>query len=293
MGAAEESRRKAAEAELVVATCEAARIKAGGEAASAAAAAEELRLKAEEAERVAALVEAARIKAREEAAAAAASAAEARRKERETERAAAAAEAARVRADGEVGRQKEVIEHVAATSLQCAVRARSARKKSGELQHDREARLAKERDASVTLQCSLMVWAAKREVDELQRQRELAPTRTTFDLQAGVSTSYTFAWPSVATTVRSFHWNVKVRDELTIDLEIKALMHPICPGSGAQKIVVERHARGETFVGSFSPAKDRRLINGTTKRVDTILFSFSNSFSWMNGKEVEITTIFL
>merc|ERR1711988_1258260 len=124
-----------------------------------------------------------------------------------------------------------------------------------------------------------------------------AGERTVMNLRAGRSMSHKFPWPANGMPVSSFTWNVRILDELTVDLEILALVRPDINGDKSGTIVLQKHARGGTFNGTFTPSRDRRLIvpsttgeadddatNSTFLQVEAVVFNFSNSFSWINGK---------
>ena len=46
-------------------------------------------------------------------------------------------------------------------------------------------------------------------------------------------------------------------EEMTADLEVTAVLKPLREGDKAEKIVLQKNARGVTFVGSFAPKRDR------------------------------------
>lgn len=125
--------------------------------------------------------------------------------------------------------------------------------------------------------------------------------RKTFSLQTGVTFSQSLTWPREARS-DDFHWKVFVLDELTVDLEVRALLRPCDDAQPAKDIILQRNARGGTFMGKLRPTRDKRLlptkevtathgVNGHLE-VDSIVFNFSNKFSWFSPKNVEIVTVF-
>jgi len=134
-----------------------------------------------------------------------------------------------------------------------------------------------------------------------------AGERTVLNLRAGRSASHKFAWPANGMPVNSFTWTVRILDELDIDLEILALVRPDVNGDRSKTIELQKHARGGTFNGTFTPSRDKRMLvpsnnsgkegddgatNSSHLQVEAVMFNFSNSFSWINGKDVEIMTVF-
>lgn len=131
--------------------------------------------------------------------------------------------------------------------------------------------------------------------------------RKTFSLQTGCTFSQSIIWPRDAKS-DNFHWKVLVLDELTVELEIRALLRPCDITDAASDVILQKTARGGTFVGKFRPARDKRLIRAKQVtdedgsiiasssdghlEVETIVFNFSNKFSWFSSKEVEIVTVF-
>merc|ERR1712060_952545 len=109
-------------------------------------------------------------------------------------------------------------------------------------------------------------------------------------------------------------------EEYTVDLEIRARLRFDLDGKSSDpvgtvtEVVLQKHARGESFVGNFCPLRDRRIpraidatladasappagdtSSGTGKRanphpfqVEAIVFGFSNKFSWLRAKSIEI-----
>lgn len=154
---------------------------------------------------------------------------------------------------------------------------------------------------------------------------DAAAERVHLSIQAGAMYTHTLAWPS---TARSIRWGAVALDGLTIDLEISATLEPLPAGDGPKAIVLQRNARGVNFVADFAPARKRGLAAAPApsaegsaaataaasaaagaqaapdedkaaacsasegQRVHSIVFKFSNAFSWFTSKEVEFVTLF-
>lgn len=126
--------------------------------------------------------------------------------------------------------------------------------------------------------------------------------RWTLNLQAGQADSSKIPWCVSAGSVApwSLRWKVVVLSELTVDLKIHAVLRESKSEQPSQEIVLQKHARGDSFVGSFAPARDRRVQRTTTSNGDDahnievkeIVFSFSNAFSWFKPKDVELILVF-
>jgi len=126
-------------------------------------------------------------------------------------------------------------------------------------------------------------------------------------LPRGQSVVHTFDWSGKSD---SFVWNAIVLEhdkyDLTVDLEITAVLKPEHEGGPAQTIILQKNARGGTHVGSFTPNRDKRTAvvreaagdgevspgNRTHREVEAIVFNFSNVFSWFTAKEVEFMSLF-
>ncbi|CAE7203073.1 SLU7 [Symbiodinium pilosum] len=88
-------------------------------------------------------------------------------------------------------------------------------------------------------------------------------------------------------------WSAVVLEDLTIDLEVCAVVRIPCAEEMTETIVLQRNARGGTFVGTLDARSDRRLLvrqgeEQFRREVISVVFKFSNSFSWFTGKEVEL-----
>mmetsp|Transcript_102584 Transcript_102584/g.288565 ORF Transcript_102584/g.288565 Transcript_102584/m.288565 type:complete len:333 (-) Transcript_102584:493-1491(-) len=154
---------------------------------------------------------------------------------------------------------------------------------------------------------------------------DAAAERVHLSIKAGATYTHTLAWPS---TARSIRWGAVALDDLTIDLELSATLEPLPSGDGLKAIVLQRNARGVNFVADFAPARKRGLAavpapsaEGSAaataaasaaagaqaasdedtaaassasegQRVHSIVFKFSNAFSWFTPKEVELVTLF-
>jgi len=158
--------------------------------------------------------------------------------------------------------------------------------------------------------------------------------RTTLTIDAGNEHCETLNWPSSSSgsgMSSRFHWKVIVHEEYTVDLEIRARLRfdldgkTSDPGGTVTEVILQKHARGESFVGNFCPLRDRRIpraidaalaamappatdastpaagetsggngkrVNPHPFQVEAILFGFSNKFSWLRAKNIEIITIF-
>lgn len=104
-------------------------------------------------------------------------------------------------------------------------------------------------------------------------------------------------------------WSVVVLDGREVDLEVSATVHAAAPepcgGEGARQasevccpVVLERQARGDHFLGCLDPAgsaADRRRLRMPATcfcpQVEAVVFRFSNAFSWLSSKEVELITL--
>jgi len=137
--------------------------------------------------------------------------------------------------------------------------------------------------------------------------------RMAFPIPRGQACVRTVPWPATSchkAVGLAFQWKVVVLGELTVDLEMHAVVRvPSSDDCTRSNVVLQKHARGEHFVGSFTPSKDRRLLRQphteadctdgleSTRssgdfQVEEIIFNFSNTFSWLTSKDVEIVTIF-
>merc|ERR1712217_600388 len=88
--------------------------------------------------------------------------------------------------------------------------------------------------------------------------------RNALCLQAGAIYSQRLPWPALRMShsqLQSFKWQVVTLDGMTIDLEVRALLRPRQSDSSTNEIILQRHARGETFAGQFVPTRDRRTID--------------------------------
>lgn len=136
-----------------------------------------------------------------------------------------------------------------------------------------------------------------------------------FTLPRGQTAVHTYTWPtSSSVSVTNLKWSASVLDELTVDLEVAAVLKPVQEGDALQTVVLTKNARGGDHWGSLAPARDRRLpvvadtscrlpvdgdvagtenSEGKTKHreVQSVVFTFSNSFSWFTAKEVEFETV--
>lgn len=138
--------------------------------------------------------------------------------------------------------------------------------------------------------------------------------RKNLSLEKGKTHSHKLQWPDQSfgvATASSFRWKVVVLGELTVDLEISAVVRKDGSADVLDTVVLQKHARGDTFEGSLVPARDRRLArlkevsggmctdgpnsspNGNCNlHVESIMFKFSNVFSWFRAKDVELIAIF-
>lgn len=133
-----------------------------------------------------------------------------------------------------------------------------------------------------------------------------------FSLGAGSALAQKVLWPLGSKNV-TFHWKVIVLRELTVDLEIRAVLRPFSPADAFEDIILQKHARGGHFAGKFVPSRDRRVAfprlscrppdvdvdeasspgsAGNGQKIDAVIFSFSNSFSWFTEKAVEFIILF-
>ncbi|CAL1133620.1 unnamed protein product [Cladocopium goreaui] len=123
--------------------------------------------------------------------------------------------------------------------------------------------------------------------------------RCQLQFSAGQQLEQTAPWGADGRQGR-LQWSAVVLSDLTIDLEVRAVVRtpPETEGSEGvtEQIVLQRNARGVTFVGTLDASCDRRL--GATagdkkirKEVLSVIFKFSNSFSWFTGKEVELVLL--
>jgi hypothetical protein len=92
-----------------------------------------------------------------------------------------------------------------------------------------------------------------------------------------------------------------VNAEAEVDLAVTACLALQAQEETPTKVPLQKMSRGRTFSGTFDPAKDRRLKNGEARKngeaskaglaVDSLLFEFSNAFSWWTGREVELVIV--
>jgi len=96
-----------------------------------------------------------------------------------------------------------------------------------------------------------------------------------------------------------------VLDELTVDLEVRVELRPQDPEHPPGMLLLQEMARARSFVGSFDPETDKRLaglqargaadgVDDPSTRgegVEAVIFEFSNAFSWMTGKEIELVAL--
>merc|ERR1712232_123268 len=168
--------------------------------------------------------------------------------------------------------------------------------------------MATARDAGVSDQGALFATAEAR----LREMAASAPiskvSRTLLALDTGCKTSHMLPWvgdPSHPTdanaTPDSVNWNVRVLDDLSVELEISVRLKSVL-----EPVVVEKEARGSSFVGTLRPLQNRQLASacaaahalekghgaGEAKmEIEAIYFNVSNAFSWFTGKEVEVVTV--
>eukprot|EP00931_Biecheleriopsis_adriatica_P118785 TRINITY_DN94105_c0_g1_i1.p1 TRINITY_DN94105_c0_g1~~TRINITY_DN94105_c0_g1_i1.p1 ORF type:complete len:285 (+),score=83.85 TRINITY_DN94105_c0_g1_i1:27-881(+) len=135
---------------------------------------------------------------------------------------------------------------------------------------------------------------AQLEVKSKQGSHAVAE-RSHLSFSAGESVEHRVPWEVSAGGSGNLQWSAVVLSDLTIDLEILAVLQ--CGSEEAtQELLLQRNARGGTFVGSFDEARDRRLAAANStgnarKEVKEVVFKFSNSFSWFRGKEVELVIL--
>jgi len=120
--------------------------------------------------------------------------------------------------------------------------------------------------------------------------------RVRLSIPAGRSCTHRVVWPvgdDSACCLERLRWNAVVLGELTVDLEVSAELQPA--PQRAARLLLQRWARGGTFLGAFAPGHDRRLLPaaGEVKppKVEAVIFSFSNAFSWFTAKEVELVLL--
>eukprot|EP00929_Paragymnodinium_shiwhaense_P032044 TRINITY_DN17834_c0_g1_i1.p1 TRINITY_DN17834_c0_g1~~TRINITY_DN17834_c0_g1_i1.p1 ORF type:complete len:539 (+),score=205.04 TRINITY_DN17834_c0_g1_i1:134-1750(+) len=126
-----------------------------------------------------------------------------------------------------------------------------------------------------------------------------AAERRHLRLKSGGTAVATFGWPSEGVSVDRVSWNIVVLEELTVDLEVFAILRPAAGGEDAKttRVVLQKHARGTTFSGSCAPGHDRRILAAAAEATDSslvvekVVFSFSNAFSWFTAKDVELVTV--
>jgi len=97
-----------------------------------------------------------------------------------------------------------------------------------------------------------------------------------------------------------------VNAEAEVDLAVTACLGLQAHEEASSKLPLQKMSRGRTFSGTFDPAKDRRLVGpirdgqqgsnvGEARKggpaVDSLLFEFSNAFSWWTGREVELVIV--
>ncbi|CAJ1365575.1 unnamed protein product [Effrenium voratum] len=132
-------------------------------------------------------------------------------------------------------------------------------------------------------------------VQKQAKQGTSEAERCHLQLSAGQKTEHTVPWESSGQSGR-LQWSAVALSDLTIDLEVCAVVRPPSAAEGeVSEVILQRHARGGTFVGSLDAASDRRLaVQGDKKmrkEVVSVIFKFSNSFSWFTGKEVELVLL--
>eukprot|EP00438_Fugacium_kawagutii_P011762 Skav222936 [mRNA] locus=scaffold1489:469286:472733:- [translate_table: standard] len=137
---------------------------------------------------------------------------------------------------------------------------------------------------------------------KLQRQAKRGSAeaeRCQLQFTAGQSLEHVAPWDEDGQVGR-LQWSAVVLSDLTIDLEVRAVVRspPETAGSegATEEIVLQRNARGVTFVGTLDAASDRRLVvtagdKKQRREVVSVVFKFSNSFSWFTGKEVELVLL--
>lgn len=85
-----------------------------------------------------------------------------------------------------------------------------------------------------------------------------------------------------------------------MDLEVSVVLTPEKGGDAPQTVILKRNARGDHHEGRFAPERDRRLRVVTdaadtespkTREVESVVFKFSNSFSWFTAKDVEFVLV--
>ncbi|CAE8708079.1 unnamed protein product [Polarella glacialis] len=125
--------------------------------------------------------------------------------------------------------------------------------------------------------------------------------RVRLSIAAGLRESYSLPWSDPQEEghqdprLGSVEWSIVVLDDLTIDLEVSAQLDVI--GAGDLGLVTLSESRGKTFRGVFEPSTDARLLDaeggsaGSAGNVKSIVFNFSNEFSWFSGKEVELVFV--
>jgi len=97
-----------------------------------------------------------------------------------------------------------------------------------------------------------------------------------------------------------------VSAEAEVDLAVSVCLALQAQEEAPSKLPLQKMSRGRTFSGRFDPAKDRRLAGlssdgqqgsnvGEARKgglaVDSLLFEFSNAFSWWTGREVELVIV--
>lgn len=140
--------------------------------------------------------------------------------------------------------------------------------------------------------------------------------RFRLSLPAGQAENCQVAWedprfagtPGATSGPGTMQWTVVVLPpdgasgaEAEVDLAVTACLALQGEGEAPPKLPLQKMSRGRTFSGTFDPAKDRRLKNGEARKngeaskaglaVDSLLFEFSNAFSWWTGREVELVIV--
>merc|ERR1711924_148286 len=120
--------------------------------------------------------------------------------------------------------------------------------------------------------------------------------RRTLSIRAGQACVVKVPWPttnSSSSVPATLRWEVVVLgDELTVDLEVTAITTTGDQESACTTVVLQKHARGETFVGTFAPHRDRWTVCKTDEQsqastpaallqkhldIKELVFDFSNT----------------
>jgi len=128
---------------------------------------------------------------------------------------------------------------------------------------------------------------------QAQRNEGGEAERCQLQFSAGESKEHEVSTEGSGSAIGRLQWSAVVLADFTIDLEVCAVVRIPPEMESTETIVLQRNARGGTFVGTLDSRTDRRLVvrqgdEQLRKEVISVLFKFSNSFSWFTGKEVEL-----